>query len=180
MDFLEMEAQQLKEVVMLPTVEEMESYLESNGITLPEKAPVEWPEETVKFTRMLWQKIKFPPKEYCAEGEHDFQPKGGVEVARNEATLPGSCFRTQFECTKCGQIMWKTEKEPEKKEEAAVEEVDDRAARRAARKAEREAKRAAAAAAEGGEAEAKPEEAPVAEAAAEAPAEEVPAEESAE
>ncbi len=113
MDFLEMTPEQLKEVVMLSSAEEMQAYLDKEGVSLPEKAPVEWPAETEKFTRMLWQKIKFPPREVCGEGEHDFKPTGKCEMSRNAATMPGSCFSREFRCSSCGTIMWVRDKEPQ-------------------------------------------------------------------
>lgn len=60
----------------------------------------------------------------------------------NSATMPGSCFRKEFRCTKCGVTKWVGDVEPIKEEAAdtAAAPADDRAARRAARKAAREAK----------------------------------------
>lgn len=106
MDFLEMTPDQIKECVAAGTPEGMLAYMEEQGITLPEKAPVRWPAATEKFTRMIWQKIKFPAREVCAEGEHDYQPVGTCEMERTEATMPGSSFRRAFQCTKCGAVRW--------------------------------------------------------------------------
>lgn len=142
MDFLEMTLDQLKEVVMLPSRDEMIAYLENGGITLPAKVPTTWPAETEKFTRKLWKTIKFPDRERCAEEDHDYQLSGRCEMERNAATEPGSCFRKEYRCTKCGATKWVSDMKPEPAEKAAAnKEMDpaaERAARRAARKAARE------------------------------------------
>lgn len=143
MDFLEMTPDQLKEVIMLPSRDEMIAYLENEGITLPEKVPATWPAETEKFTRKLWKTIKFPDRERCAEEEHDYQLSGRSEMERNAATGSGSCFRKEYRCTKCGATKWESDVKPapaaETQEAEASDPAAERAARRAARKAAREA-----------------------------------------
>lgn len=148
MDFLEMTPEQLKEVIALPSRDEMVAYLEKEGITLPEKVPYNWVPETEKFTRKLWKMIKFPEREVCAEEDHDWQLSGRNEMERNSATGTGACFRKEFRCTKCEATKWKADKEPEPvvveaAGAAGAGAADDRAAARAARKAAREAARAA-------------------------------------
>lgn len=142
MDFLEMTPEQLKEVIMLPSRDEMIAYLENGGITLPEKVPTTWPAETEKFTRKLWKTIKFPDRERCAEEEHDYQLSGRCEMERNAATGLGSCFRKEYRCTKCGATKWESDMKPkpavEAEEVQALDPAAERAARRAARKAARE------------------------------------------
>ncbi|MBQ9068450.1 MAG: hypothetical protein IJ131_05205 [Eggerthellaceae bacterium] len=119
MEFLEMTPEQLKEVFMLPTPEEMMAYFEQNDIVLPQKSPWEWPAETEKFTRVIWQKVMFPPRDVCEEGDHDFEFTGKCEMSRNEATMPGSCFSREQRCTKCGTLKWVRDKEPEPEPVAA-------------------------------------------------------------
>lgn len=148
----EMSLDQVKAALTAGSLEDTKAYLEKEGVELPRKVPQELPEEIEKFAMKLWQAVKFPPREVCADDEHDFQPTGKCEMSRNEATLPGSCFSREFRCTKCGTYKWVRDKEPEKKEEEAADApADDREARRAARKAEREAKKAAAEAGEAAE-----------------------------
>ncbi len=138
MDFLEMTLEQLKEVVMLPSRDEMIAYLENEGITLPEKVPTAWPADTEKFTRKLWKTIKFPDPERCAEGEHDYQLSGRCEMERNAATELGSCFRKEYRCTKCGATKWESDKKSELSTETEETKELDPAAERAARRAARE------------------------------------------
>ena len=124
MELKELELPQLQEALKAGSPEEIKAHLEKEGIVLPAKAPWDLPDEIFKFGMKLWQTVMVTPRDMCEEDQHDYKPTGKCEMARNKATLPGSCFRTELMCTKCGAVKWITEKEPEKKvEEAPAEEA---------------------------------------------------------
>ena len=121
MKFEEMELEQIQVALKSGTPEDMKAYLEQEGIEIPAKAPWGLPDATAKFGMKLWQAIMVKPIEKCADGEHDFQPTGKCEMERTVATGTGSSFRREYRCTKCPEIKWVSDMQPEPEPEAVAE-----------------------------------------------------------
>ena len=150
MKFAEMTLEQVQQAIKAGAPDDIRAFLAQEGIEIPEKAPWNLPAEIDKFGRKLWQTLMITPVETCAADEHDFQLAGNCEMERNAATMPGSSFRREMRCTKCGAVKWVSDVTPVAEQAAdsaadAAAESDDPKAARAARIAARRAARAAAA-----------------------------------